>query len=143
MRKLLVLPALLLIILTLTSSGDKENLNTVKEITEAEFLQKVVNYNETTTEWKYLGEKPAILDFYTTWCPYCKPLAKRLEKMAQEYGDKIVIYKIDAEKEPNIAKQFGVKAYPTVVFIPMEGMPQIAEGALSRKDLEEITNKML
>lgn len=60
------------------------------------FLTKVANY-ETTHEWKYLGDRPAIIDFYADWCGPCKTLAPVLEELADEYKDDIYIYKVNTE----------------------------------------------
>ena len=66
-------------------------------LTKAEFLDKVVNYEANPNEWKYLGDKPAIVDFYASWCGPCKMVAPILDELAQEYDGKIYVYKIDTE----------------------------------------------
>ena len=90
-------------------------------LTKAEFLKKVVDYEGNPTEWKYLGEKPAIIDFYASWCGPCKRVAPILDELAAEYGDKIDIYKIDTEQEQELAAAFGIRSIPTLLFVPMEG----------------------
>ena len=72
-------------------------------LTKAEFLDKVVNYEANPNEWKYLGDKPAIVDFYASWCGPCKMVAPILDELAQEYDGKIYVYKIDTEKEQELA----------------------------------------
>ena len=103
-------------------------------LTKAEFLKKVVDYEGNPTEWKYLGEKPAIIDFYASWCGPCKRVAPILDELAAEYGDKIDIYKIDTEQEQELAAAFGIQSIPTFLFIPKEGQPQISMGALPREE---------
>ena len=105
-----------------------------QHITKADFLKKVFNY-ETSTEWKYLGEKPCIIDFYATWCGPCKRLAPILEELSTEYGGQIVVYKVDAEQERELAALFRVRSYPTIVFCPKEGAPQIALGLQPKEQL--------
>lgn len=112
-------------------------------LTKAEFLKKVVDYEGNPTEWKYLGEKPAIIDFYASWCGPCKRVAPILDELAAEYGDKIDIYKIDTEQEQELAAAFGIRSIPTLLFVPMEGKPQMVQGAIGKTDFEKIIQEVL
>lgn len=112
-------------------------------LTKAEFLKKVVDYEGNPTEWKYLGEKPAIIDFYASWCGPCKQVAPILDELAAEYGDKIDIYKIDTEQEQELAAAFGIRSIPTLLFVPMEGKPQMVQGAIGKADFEKIIQEVL
>lgn len=112
-------------------------------LTKAEFLKKVVDYEGNPTEWKYLGEKPAIIDFYASWCGPCKRVAPILDELAAEYGDKIDIYKIDTEQEQELAAAFGIRSIPTLLFVPMEGQPQMVQGAIGKADFEKIIQEVL
>lgn len=112
-------------------------------LTKAEFLKKVVDYEGNPTEWKYLGEKPAIIDFYASWCGPCKRVAPILDELAAEYGDKIDIYKIDTEQEQELAAVFGIRSIPTLLFVPMEGKPQMVQGAIGKADFEKIIQEVL
>lgn len=112
-------------------------------LTKAEFLKKVVNYEENPNEWKYLGDKPAIIDFYASWCGPCKVIAPILDELAAEYGNEIYIYKIDTEQEQELAAAFGIRSIPTLFFIPMQGEPQVARGALPKAQLKEGIDKVL
>lgn len=112
-------------------------------LTKVEFLKKVVDYEGNPTEWKYLGEKPAIIDFYASWCGPCKRVAPILDELAAEYGDKIDIYKIDTEQELELAAAFGIRSIPTLLFVPMEGKPQMVQGAIGKADFEKIIQEVL
>lgn len=112
-------------------------------LTKAEFLKKVVDYEGNPTEWKYLGEKPAIIDFYASWCGPCKRVAPILDELAAEYGDKIDIYKINTEQEQELAAAFGIRSIPTLLFVPMEGKPQMVQGAIGKADFEKIIQEVL
>lgn len=112
-------------------------------LTKAEFLSKVANYETNPSEWKYLGDKPALIDFYASWCGPCKMIAPILDELAAEYGDSIYIYKIDTEKEEELAAAFGIRSIPTLLFVPMEGSPQMAQGALPKHALKEAIDKVL
>lgn len=125
----------------------KEQVSNVKvktiKLTKAEFLKKVVNYEANPNEWKYLGDKPAIVDFYADWCGPCKSLAPVLEQLAAEYEGQIYIYKVDTEAERELSSAFGIKSIPTMIFIPMGEDPQVAQGALPKNVIKETIEKKL
>lgn len=112
-------------------------------LNKADFLNKVANYETSPSEWKFLGERPAIIDFYATWCGPCKMLLPVLEELAAEYAGKIDIYKINVEEEEELAGVFGVRSVPTLLFVPMEGAPQMAQGALPKNVLQEAIRNVL
>jgi thioredoxin 1 len=117
-------------------------INTVVHLTTQEFKDKVFNY-ETSKEWKYQGELPAIIDFYADWCGPCKMIAPILEDLAQDYAGKIVIYKVDTEDERELAGVFGIQSIPTLLFVPVNGKPQAAMGALPRQTFDKAINDIL
>lgn len=97
-------------------------------ITKDQFLKEIWNYNESPDEWKFLGDKPVIVDFYADWCGPCRIASPILEKVAQEYEGKIKVYKIDTEKERELASVFGIQSIPAFLYIPMEGKPFMTAG---------------
>ena len=129
----------------------KEEINQSKEIkkmgtihlTKAEFLSKVANYEANPTEWKYLGDKPCIIDFYASWCGPCKTIAPILEDLAKEYDGQIYIYKINTEEEQELASAFGIRSIPTLLFCPMNGAPQMAQGAMPKDAFKQAINDVL
>ena len=125
------------------NNGKKENKMKTIELTKADFLKKIVDYEKNPEEWKYLGDKPALIDFYASWCGPCKALAPVLEELAAEYGDQIYIYKINAEKEQELAAAVGIRSIPTLLFVPMEGKPQLSQGAMPKESLKEAIDKVL
>ena len=127
-----------------TSSSTKtETVMKPIELTKADFLQKVANYETSPKEWKYLGDKPDLIDFYATWCGPCKMVAPILEELAAEYGDSIVIYKVDTDKEQELAAVFGIRSIPSLLFIPLNGTPQMAQGAMSKADFKRAIDQLL
>lgn len=137
--------ALLLVGMFAMSCSGKEQQVTNKteknmkaiHLTKSEFLKKVANYETNPKEWKYLGDKPALIDFYADWCGPCKALAPVLEDLAKEYDGKIYIYKINTEDEQELAALFGIRSIPSLLFVPMEGQPQMAVGALPKTELKK------
>lgn len=109
----------------------------VQHLTKAEFLTKVVNYETSSEEWKFLGIRPVLVDFYASWCGPCKMIAPILEELSVEYAGKVDIYKVDTEKETELASAFGIRSIPSLLFIPMTGKPHMMQGALSKADLKK------
>lgn len=145
MTKNLIIGALMILMFTACANGQTKKENEMKtiEINKEQFLQKVVNYEANPTEWKYLGDKPAIIDFYASWCGPCKMVAPILEELAAEYGDSIVIYKVNTEEERELSAAFGIRSIPTIIFAPMEGNPQVAQGAMSKGDFKKLIDQVL
>ncbi|TCO89517.1 thioredoxin [Bacteroides heparinolyticus] len=113
------------------------------QLTKGEFLRRVADYETNPSEWKYLGDKPAIVDFYADWCGPCKMVAPILEELAAEYGDSIYIYKINTEEEPELSAAFGIRSIPSLLFIPMNESPQMAMGAMSKADFKRAIEEVL
>ncbi len=100
------------------------------------FKEKVFNW-EANKDWKYEGNTPAIIDFWAEWCGPCKMIGPILEELQQEYGDKIQVYKVNTEQEQMLAQLFGIRNIPSLLFVPVEGQPQMAVGALPKESLKQ------
>jgi thioredoxin len=125
----------------------KENQNngtmTTISLTSADFQTKIADYKTNPREWEYLGDRPALIDFYADWCGPCKAIAPTLEELAGEYGDSIYIYKVNVDEEQELAALFNVRSIPTLLFIPMEGNPQLLQGAMPKASLREAIDEIL
>lgn len=127
---------------TTSTKNENSTMKTI-QLTKAEFLTKVYNYEAHPSEWKYEGNKPALIDFYADWCGPCKMVAPVLEELAAEYGDQIYIYKINTETEQELAGAFGIRSIPSLLFIPMGEQPQMAQGAMPKANLKEAIDELL
>ena len=96
------------------------------------FNSKVADLSK---EWKYLGDKPAVVDFYADWCGPCKAISPVLEEIAKEYAGELYIYKINVDNAPEIADAFNIQAIPTLLFIPMEGRYKVQTGGATKEEL--------
>ncbi len=114
----------------------------MEHLTLDTFKEKVFDF-ENSKEWNYVGDKPAIIDFYADWCAPCKMVAPVLDELSSEYGDKLAIYKINTEDQQQLAGMFGIQSIPSLLFIPKEGQPQMAMGALPKKTFHEIIKDVL
>jgi len=108
----------------------------IEHLTKDTFKEKVFNF-EQNKEWKFEGDKPCVIDFYADWCGPCKMVAPVLEELANEYDGKLNIYKVDTEDQRELSAMFGVQSIPSILFVPKDGQPQMAQGALPKDSFKQ------
>jgi len=113
------------------------------QLTKGEFIKKIANFEQNSEEWKFLGDKPAIVDFYASWCGPCKMVAPIMEELAEEYNGQVNVYKVDTEAEQELAAAFGIRSIPSILFIPMNGKPQMTQGALPKASFKKAIEDIL
>lgn len=133
---------ILLVFLAIAGLRTAATGQTVKELTTQEFKTLIWNYDKEK-EWKFIGKKPVIIDLYATWCGPCKRLAPILAEIQKEYGDKIQIYKVDTDRERELAGLFRVESIPLMVFIPVKEDPFLVPGLRPKEQLVELINDKL
>lgn len=141
-RIITILIALFTLASTSCAQTKKEEASVV-QMNKQMFLDKVFDYTTGATEWKYKGDKPAVIDFYATWCGPCRMVAPILKDLAKEYGDSIVIYKVDTDKERELSGAMGIQSLPTIVFIPQSGQPQVIVGAADKATFRRAIDEVL
>ncbi len=143
----ILLLAVLFIIVPVATVSAQRNRASVEsktiKLNKKEFLKKVADFEKSPSQWKYLGDKPAIIDFYADWCGPCRRLAPLLDELALEYENKIYIYKVNVDNEKEIAETFGITSLPTIVFVPLEGKPSAGTGFLPKEVLKKAINDIL
>lgn len=129
-----------LVLTTVFSYGQAVSTETVpvesfvKKITKADFIEKIMDYEKNTSVWVFKGTKPCLIDFYADWCGPCRIASPILEELATEYKGKIDVYKINIDKERELAQVFGVSSIPVFLYCPMEGKPSMTSGIARDKD---------
>jgi thioredoxin 1 len=113
-----------------------------EHLTKAAFIAKVFDF-EKNKDWSFSGELPCIIDFYADWCGPCKMVAPILEELSEEYKGKINIYKVDTEAERELAGIFGIRSIPSILFVPKNAQPQMAQGALPKEGFKELIGNIL
>ncbi len=138
--KRVTLFAALLLVFILNGSAQE---SFVDYLTTEEFKSVVFNYDKNPREWTYEGSLPCIIDFYTTWCGPCKRLSPIMDELSVKYKGKVRFYKVDIEKERELANLFGIQSIPTLLFCPQADKPQIARGLLPKETLESAIGSVL
>lgn len=114
----------------------------VKKMNTSDFKKEIWDFSKEK-EWKYLGDKPVIIDLFANWCPPCRKLSPILEEIQKQYGTKIQIYKVDVDKEPELAKLFNATSIPLMVFVPKSGKPFTVAGLRPQEQIEQIIKEKL
>lgn len=145
MKRLVIFMVLMSISIgTMAACGNgsgRQKKASATELSSKDFNLKVYDLEEEGL--KYLGDKPAIIDFNATWCGPCRRIAPILDELAQEYDGQIVIYKVDVDKCPDIAEAFGIQSIPAVLYIPVDGEPQMTIGSRSKTQFQQEIEKIL
>ena len=136
MRRMILIAFLSLVVLAGLRADD------VRYLTTAQFSERVFDY-KNNKDWKVKGDKPCVIDFYTTWCGPCKRLAPIMEELSQTYCDQVVFYKVDTERERELAYLFGINSIPQVLYIPMEGKPMLLQGLYPKENIVQIIDEFL
>ena len=113
-----------------------------EQLTKETFLTKVFDY-EKNKDWKFNGELPAIIDFWAPWCGPCRMVGPVLEELSEEYKGKVNIYKVNTDEEQELGSVFGIRSIPSILFVPMEGQPKMAVGALPKESIKQAIDKEL
>jgi len=150
MHKLLFY-SMLLAITTLSCSAKKDSPNNNQQtnkmgtiqLTKADFLAKVMDFEKNPQTWVFKGDKPCIIDFYADWCGPCKMLSPIMEELSHEYAGKVDFYKVNTEQQQELAAAFGIQSIPSILFCPMGDKPQMAQGALPKETLKQAINELL
>ena len=107
------------------------------------FIKKVWDFEKNPNNFVYKGNVPAVVDFYADWCGPCRMVAPIMEKLANEYQGRLVVYKINVDQERNLSSAFDITSIPTVLFIPMTGKPKVRVGAMSEADYRKAIEEQL
>jgi thioredoxin len=112
-------------------------------LTAAEFKKKIWDYEANPEEWIYKGDIPCVIDFYADWCKPCKMVAPIMDDLADYYDGKVIIYKVDTDKERELASVFQVNSIPSVLFSPLTGRPAMQPGAMAKEDYIRIIDEFV
>ena len=143
MKKTILLSMVILLTAFTACAQDKKDESKVKQLTYREFLKKVWNFENNPNTFIYKGKLPAVIDFYADWCGPCRRVAPIMEKMAQEYDGKLLVYKVNVDQEKELSAAFNVTSIPMVLFIPTEGQPMMQVGAMDEESYRQVIKEQL
>lgn len=143
MRKTILLAMVILATAFTANAQDKKEETKVKQLTYKEFTKKVWDFEKDPSTFVYKGKLPAVIDFYADWCGPCRRVAPIMEKMAEEYDGKLLVYKVNVDQEKELSAAFQVKSIPMVLFIPMEGQPMMQVGAMQEAGYKKVVEEHL
>ena len=112
-------------------------------LTSELFIARVADYKANHEKFEFLGDNPALIDFYAGWCGPCKMLAPVLEELSDEYEGKVDVYKVNVDEEEELAMLFGIRSIPTLIFIEKNGTMHRSQGAMGKPQLKEAIEKIL
>ncbi|MBT8381465.1 MAG: thioredoxin [Ignavibacteriaceae bacterium] len=113
-----------------------------EHLTKKTFLEKVFDY-EKNKDWKFEGDLPAVVDFWAPWCGPCRIVGPIIDELSEEYKGKVNFFKVNTDEEQELGAVFGIKSIPSLLFIPKEGQPKLAVGALPKESFKSTIDKEL
>jgi thioredoxin len=124
--------ALFLLVLINSSFSADEGSSAVQLLTNQRFIDNIFDYNNED-EWNFKGDLPCIITFSADWCGPCTDISPVLDELSVEFAGKMNVFLVDTEAEQELSNAFGIQTIPSILFIPIEGQPQMAMGALPRE----------
>ncbi|MDO4715079.1 MAG: thioredoxin family protein [Bacteroidales bacterium] len=108
------------------STATSATAEAVKSMDYATFTQIVGTV--ANGQVQYTNQAPVVIDFYATWCPPCKQLKPILESVAQAYAGRVAVYKVDVDKETDLANLYGIRSIPTLLYVDAKGKAELVPG---------------
>lgn len=101
-------------------------------ITDQEFKEIVEN-----------TDKGILLDFYASWCGPCQVLGPIIDELSEEFGDRVIIAKVNSETNPQLSNFFKVKSIPTLVFLKDQKLLEVINGLVPKPNLSEMIEDLI
>ncbi len=107
-------------------------------------MAEIIDVTDATFEGEVLkSETPVLVDFWAEWCAPCRAIAPIVKELAEEYGDKIKIVKINIDDSPQTPGTFGIRSIPTVLAFKDGQVVSQLTGARPKDDFENMINDLL
>ena len=107
-------------------------------------MAEVIDVTDQNFEAEVLNsDKPAIIDFWAEWCAPCRAIAPIVKDLAEQYGEKVKIVKMNIDENPSTPSKYEVRAIPTVLAFRNGEVVEMLQGARPKGDFEEMIRKLL
>lgn len=98
--------------------------NKIVHISDASFADEVLN-----------ADGPVLIDYWAEWCGPCKMIAPILDELAEEYGDRLKIAKLNIDENPETPPKYGIRGIPTLMLFKNGAVEATKVGAVSKSQL--------
>ena len=112
-------------------------------LTKEQFISRIADYEKNPGSFEFLGDKPALIDFYAGWCGPCKMLAPIIESLATEYAGKVKVGKVNVDDEGLLAAEYGIVSIPTVIVFKNGKPVEKIVGANPQDTYEDVLDKYI
>ncbi len=112
------------------------------DLTDETFITRVFDYRDKD-KMQYRGELPAVVDFHAVWCGPCRRVTPVMKELAEKYAGRIIVYKVNIDRAPEVTRALGVRSVPMVLFVPLKGAPTLAVGARAAEFYDTAVRQIL
>lgn len=142
---ILVMTSITIFACTNSTASKQEKSKSTEPVTQLtkDMYQKSIADLANTKKWQFKGDLPTIIDFYADWCGPCRQIAPIIKELAKEYNGKIRVYKVNVDNEKELAAALGIQSLPTILFIPMNGDPQVMIGSSDKASFKQKIDSFL
>jgi len=95
----------------------------------------IVHVTAGTFDGVVTSERAVLIDFWAPWCGPCRAVGPVLDEIAQEYGDRVTVGKVNVDEEPTLAARFGVRSIPTLMFFKDGALQVTVVGAVPKAEI--------
>jgi thioredoxin len=147
MKKILFALLLALAALTVNAKGERyddvreDTVYTVHSINQDQFRDLIADWN--ARDWVMRSPRPVVVDFYADWCLPCRRLEPMLRQIAQHYNGEVDFYRINVDRNSDIADVFQIRSIPFLLVCPMDGEPKSIIGIYPQQEFIRVINQAL
>jgi len=104
----------------------------IKNVTDGSFAEDVLN-----------AEGPVLVDYWAEWCGPCKMIAPIIEEIAEEYGDRLTVAKMDIDHNMMTPQQYSIRGIPTLMIFRDGKVQATKVGALTKGQLKAFVDEVV
>lgn len=145
MKKIFVALILALTVMSVNArdiyDAREDTIYRVYSINQDQFKEFIADWS--AREWVMRSPRPVVVDFYADWCLPCRRLEPMLRQIAQYYKGEVDFYRINVDKNSDIADVFQIRSIPFLLICPTEGEPKSVIGVYPQQEFIRVINQAL